>query len=177
MLLQDKRLLLGRFDSRMTGYDRQVLKHDAEWDPSYSQYEAAYSAAFNDYVRRQLKFESDLKYEVLTGRVHPWNFGPGGSGYPYVAHRLRQALIKNPYLKVLVCSGYQDLATPYFATVYTVNHLDLSPELRKNISETFYTGGHMMYHRIESLKKLNGDVRTFIHGAVGKPTAEARGND
>jgi len=174
MLLEDRRLLLGRFDARMTGFDRQVLKHDAEWDPSYSQYEAAYSGAFNDYVRRQLKFESDLKYEVLTGRVHPWNFGPAGNGYTYVAHRLRQALIKNPYLKVLVCSGYQDLATPYFATVYTIDHLDLSPDLRKNISETFYTGGHMMYHRIESLKKLNGDVKAFIQGALGRPTVEAR---
>jgi hypothetical protein len=80
MLLEDRRLLLGRFDARMTGFDRQVLKHDAEWDPSYSQYEAAYSGAFNDYVRRQLKFESDLKYEVLTGRVHPWNFGPPATG-------------------------------------------------------------------------------------------------
>ena len=177
MLLQDKRQLLGRFDSRMTGYDRQVLKHDAEWDPSYSQYEAAYSGAFNDYVRRQLKFESDLKYEVLTGRVHPWNFGPGGTGYTFVAHRLRQALIKNPYLKVLVCSGYHDLATPYFATSHTINHLDLSADLRKNVTESFYTGGHMMYHRAESLKKLNSDVRTFILGAVGRPTLEARGND
>jgi carboxypeptidase C (cathepsin A) len=177
MLLQDKRLLLGRFDARMTGYDRQPLKHDAEWDPSYSQYEASYSGAFNDYVRRQLKFESDLKYEVLTGRVHPWNFGPGGNGYTYVAHRLRQALIKNPYLKVLVCSGYQDLATPYFATVYTIDHLDLSPDLRKNVSETFYTGGHMMYHRLESLKKLNSDVKGFIQGALGRGTVEARGGD
>ena len=88
---------------------------------------------------------------------------------------LRQALIKNPYLKVLVCSGYQDLATPYFATVYTIDHLDLSPDLRKNISETFYTGGHMMYHRAESLKKLNGDVKSFIQNAAGRTTVEARG--
>ena len=162
LLLEDKRQLLGRFDTRMTGYDRQVLRREAEWDPSYSQYEGAYSGTINDYLRRQLKFESDLRYEVLTGRVHPWNFGPGGSGYTFVAHRLRQAMIKNPYLKVLVASGYHDLATPYFATHYTLQHLDLSPELRKNITETVYPGGHMMYHRLESLKKLNGDVKSFI---------------
>jgi carboxypeptidase C (cathepsin A) len=173
-LLEDQRLLMGRFDARMTGYDRQPLRHDAEWDPSYSQYEAAYSAAINDYLRRQLKFESDLQYEVLTGRVHPWNFGPGGNGYTYVAHRLRQALIKNPYLKVMVAGGYHDLATPYFAAVYTVNHLDLSPDLRKNVTEAFYPGGHMMYHRLESLKKLNGDVKSFISGATGNGIAEAR---
>ena len=167
MLLEDKRQLLGRFDTRMTGYDRQVLRCDAEWDPSYSQYEGAYSGTINDYLRRQLKFESDLRYEVLTGRVHPWNFGPGGNGYTYVAHRLRQAMIKNPFLKVLVASGYHDLATPYYATHYTLNHLDLSPDLRKNITETVYPGGHMMYHRLESLKKLNGDVKSFIAAASG----------
>jgi carboxypeptidase C (cathepsin A) len=145
-----------------------VLRRDAEWDPSYSQYEGAYSGTINDYLRRELKFESDLPYEVLTGRVHPWNFGRGGSGYTYVADRLRQAMIKNPYLKVLVASGYHDLATPYFATKYTVDHMDLSPELRKNVTETFYPGGHMMYHRIESLKKLNGDVKSFIAEATGQ---------
>jgi carboxypeptidase C (cathepsin A) len=167
LLLEDKRQLLGRFDTRMTGYDRQVLRREAEWDPSYSQYEGAYSGTINDYLRRQLKFESDLRYEVLTGRVHPWNFGPGGSGYTFVAHRLRQAMIKNPFLKVLVASGYHDLATPYFATAYTIDHMDLSPELRKNITETVYPGGHMMYHRLESLKKLNGDVKSFIAAAAG----------
>jgi carboxypeptidase C (cathepsin A) len=167
LLLEDKRQLLGRFDTRMTGYDRQVLRRDAEWDPSYSQYEGAYSAAINDYLRRQLKFESDTRYEVLTGRVHPWNFGPGGNGYTYVAHRLRQAMIKNPFLKVMFASGYHDLATPYFATHYTIDHLDLSADLKKNITEHVYPGGHMMYHRQESLKKLNADIKSFIAGAVG----------
>ena len=168
LLLEDKRQLLGRFDTRMTGYDRQPLRREAEWDPSYSQYEAAYSATINDYLRRQLKFETDTRYEVLTGRVHPWNFGPGGTGYTFVAHRLRQAMIKNPYLQVMVASGYHDLATPYYATHYTLAHLDLSPELRKNITEVVYPGGHMMYHRQESLKKLNGDVKAFIQQATGQ---------
>ena len=167
LLLEDKRQLLGRFDTRMTGYDRQVLRREAEWDPSYSQYEGAYSGAINDYLRRQLKFESDNRYEVLTGRVHPWNFGPGGTGYTYVAHRLRQAMIKNPFLKVMFASGYHDLATPYFATHYTIDHLDLSADLKKNITEHVYPGGHMMYHRQESLKRLNGDIKSFIAAATG----------
>ena len=167
LLLENERRLLGRFDTRMTGYDRQVLRREAEWDPSYSQYEGAYSGAINDYLRRQLKFESDIRYEVLTGRVHPWNFGPGGTGYTYVAHRLRQAMIKNPFLKVMVASGYHDLATPYFATHYTLSHLDLSPDLRKNITEHVYPGGHMMYHRLDSLKRLNRDVKSFIAAAAG----------
>jgi carboxypeptidase C (cathepsin A) len=94
--------------------------------------------------------------------VHPWNFGPGGNGYTFVANRLRQAMIKNPFLKVMVAQGYHDLATPFYATRYTIDHMDLSPELRKNINVTMYPGGPMMNHRIESLKKLNGDVKSFI---------------
>ena len=176
LLLEDKRQLLGRFDTRMTGYDRQPLRREAEWDPSYSQYEGAYSGSINDYLRRQLKFESDIRYEVLTGRVHPWNFGPGGTGYTYVAHRLRQAMIKNPFLKVMVASGYHDLATPYFATHYTIDHLDLSPELKKNVTEVVYPGGHMMYHRLESLKRLNGDVKSFIAAATGGQERVVGGN-
>jgi carboxypeptidase C (cathepsin A) len=119
-------------------------------------------------VRRGLKFESDLPYEVLTGRVHPWNYGPGGRGYVFVGDNLRSAMIKNPHLKILVASGHFDLATPYFATDYTIDHLDLTPELRKNIEQTYYAGGHMMYHNVEALKQLDADVTKFIQNAVPK---------
>jgi carboxypeptidase C (cathepsin A) len=114
---------------------------------------------------------------VLTGRVHPWNFGQGGSGYTYTAQNLRNALVKNPYLKVLVASGYHDLATPYLGTKYTVAHLDVGPDLRRNVSETFYGGGHMMYHRREALEKLDADVTGFIRGALGTGVGTARGGN
>jgi carboxypeptidase C (cathepsin A) len=177
LLLEDQRRLLGRFDTRMTGYDRQVLRREAEWDPSYSQYEGAYSGAINDYLRRQLKFESDVRYEVLTGRVHPWNFGQGGNGYTYVANRLRQAMIKNPFLKVMVAQGYHDLATPYFATRYTIDHMDLSPDLRKNITQTEYPGGHFWYHGLASLMTLTADVTACMAPQGGSLDRVAGGRD
>ena len=167
LLLEDRRQLIGRFDTRLTAYDRQLLRHDAELDPSYSPYLAAYAGGFNDYVRRELRFESDLPYEVLTGRVQPWNFGQGGSGYTYTAQNLRNAMIKNPHLKILVASGFHDLATPFVGTKYTVDHLDVGPELRGNVTETFYAGGHMMYHRREALEQLDRDVTEFIQRALG----------
>jgi carboxypeptidase C (cathepsin A) len=166
-LLGDTRKVVGRFDCRLTGFDTDPLSRDGGFDPSLSQYLGAYSTAFNAYARRELKYETDLSYEVLTGSVHPWNFGGGGnSGYLRVADDLNNAMVKNPQMRVLFASGYYDMATPYLGAKYTVNHLDLSPELRANITETFYTGGHMMYHQRESLRKLDADVDAFVRQAV-----------
>ena len=107
------------------------------------------------YARRTLKFESDIQYEFLSGRVQPWNWGRGANGgWLYVGDNLRDAVTKHPALKVLVCSGYYDLATPFFSTDYQVSHLGLAPGLRKNIRQTYYEGGHMMYHHLPSLEKL-----------------------
>jgi carboxypeptidase C (cathepsin A) len=168
-LLEDAGRVVGRFDGRLSGYDPETLDRNPEFDPSLSAFLGAYSGAFNDYARRVLKFESDLNYEVLTDRVHPWNFGPAGNGHLYVADQLRGAMIKSPYLKVMIASGYHDLATPYFATRFTVNHMKLGPALRGNVSESLYEGGHMMYHRLESLRKLNGDVANFVRTTVAGP--------
>lgn len=166
-ILADDRLIVGRFDGRITGVDAEPLDRDPQYDPSLSQYLAAYSGAFNDYIRRELKFETDLDYEVLSGRVHPWNFGGGGwAGYPGVARDLRSAMIKNPHLRVLVASGYYDLATPYLAAVYTVDQIDVGEKLRQNIKLTYYEGGHMMYHYRPALEQLHGDVKSFIEGAT-----------
>lgn len=167
-LLLDDRTILGRFDARLKGFDSKPLSGYPEFDPSYSEFLAAYSGAFNRYVREDLNFESDLKYEVLSGRVQPWNFGGGGGfgGYLNVADDLAAAMRKNPHMKVLFASGLYDLATPYFGKVYTVNHLDLSPALRKNVSQTFYPGGHMMYHHQPTLAELHRDVAKFIGGAT-----------
>jgi carboxypeptidase C (cathepsin A) len=165
-LLEDKRQLLGRYDSRITGYDLEPTMVSAEYDPSHSYYLPVYSAAFNDYVRRTLKYENDMTYEVLSDRVRPWNFGPSGNGYLNVAGELRGAMVKNPHLKVMFASGYFDLATPYFATDYTVNHLDLTKEVRANISQTYYLGGHMLYHPRSEQTKLKADVKAFVEGAL-----------
>jgi carboxypeptidase C (cathepsin A) len=124
-----------------------------------------YTGTFNDYVRRQLKFESDLKYGVLNP-VGPWDFGPQGMGYLNVTGSLRSAILENPHLKVLVCSGYEDLATPFLATKYTFDHLDLLDRLQANVTQTFYHSGHMIYHDPASLKELKANVAAFIAGAA-----------
>jgi carboxypeptidase C (cathepsin A) len=174
-LLEDAGRVIGRFDGRLSGYDPDPLDRNPEFDPSLSAFLGAYSGSFNDYARRDLKFESDLNYEVLSDRVYPWSFGPAGNGHLYVADQLRGAMTKNPHLKVLAAGGYHDLATPYFATRFTLAHMRLGPALRGNVTETLYEGGHMMYHRLESLKKLNADVSNFIRAAAASdgPAAPA----
>jgi len=165
-LLAAEKKLLGRFDARILGDDPDPLSARPGFDPSFSGYLPVYSATFNDYVRRALKFESTLPYEVLSGRVRPWRMGEAGQGYLSVADALRSTMMKNPHLKVLFCSGYYDLATPYFATHYTINHLDLPRHLRANVRETRYQGGHMMYHHRPDLEKLHADVASFIDWAA-----------
>ena len=166
LLLQADRRLLGRFDARIAGYDLSPANAWSDYDPSLSAYLAVYQSSFNDYVRRSLGFESTLEYEVLSDRVHPWNWGRNGpGGYLNVTPDLRSAMAKMPYMKVFFASGYFDLATPYLAAQHTVNRLNLSPELRQNVSHSFYRGGHMMYHERESRGKLKEDVKRFIEGA------------
>ncbi len=167
MLLADSRQLIGRFDARIKGYDPRPVAGSPEYDPSLPEYLAIYSAAFNDYVRKSLKYENDLPYEVLAG-LGAWNFGRGGNGYLNVAEELRSAMMKTPHLKVMFCSGYFDLATPYFSTNYTVDHMDLGKELRGNISIQRYIGGHMMYHHQKSLRDLKADIAEFMGSAVPK---------
>ena len=166
MLLADKRLVTGRFDARIVGFDRRPAEIHADYDPSLPGYLGAYSATFNDYVRRQLGYENDLAYEVLSDKVQPWNFGRGG-GYLDVSRDLRSAMVQNPHLKVMFAAGYFDLATPFFGTDYTVDHLNLSKDLRANVTQTYYPAGHMMYHHRVSLEKLKADVKAFVAGALG----------
>lgn len=165
-LLANEHEVLGRFDARLTGYDTDPLGRAPDYDPSLAPFLNAYSATFNDYVRRVLKFESDLPYEVLSNQVHPWNFGERGTGYLDVLDRLRSTLVQTPNLKVMFNSGLFDLATPYLGAKYTVNHLDLGTDLRKNITQQFYESGHMVYHHREDREKLSRNVAEFIHGAV-----------
>ena len=167
-LLEDSHQVIGRFDARLTGYNPDLLSRDPEYDPSFNTFFAAYGSTFNDYARRTLKYESDAPYEVLTGKVGPWNFGKNGHGYLNVATDLERAMWKNEHLKVLFAAGQMDLATPYMAMNYTVDHLDLNPELRKNIEKAFYPAGHMIYHPRSSAHRLHVDARAFIEAATPK---------
>lgn len=160
-LLEDKRMRVGRFDSRYTGPASQPWETDGT-DPSYAQIYGAYSSAFNDYVRRELGFESEMPYEVLTN-VRPWNYGEAFSArYVNVGKRLRDALVLNPFMGIQVCAGYYDLATPYFASEYTFNRLFLHEELRDNIRFTYYRAGHMMYTVEAELSRQKAALADFI---------------
>ncbi len=162
-LLRDQGLTVGRLDSRYKGVDRSQARETPEYDPSYAAIQGPYTAALNAYVRGDLKFESDLNYEILTGNVQPWNY-PQRNRYANVAESLRSAMSFNPNLRVLATSGHYDFATPQFAMRYTLAHMNLSPEQRARISQTFYESGHMMYVRDADRRKLYGDVAAFYAG-------------
>ncbi len=164
-LLRERGLTVGRLDSRLIGRDRLGVTATAEYDPLLTNVMGPYTAAFYDYVRRELKFESDLPYEILSGFVHPWSYKEFENQYVNVAETLRAAMTYNPYLRVFVANGYYDLGTPYFATEYTFNHLGLDESLQKNISMEYYEAGHMMYIHVPSLRQMKADLANFINSA------------
>jgi len=166
-LLRDERRTVGRLDSRFKGIDYDAAGESGEYDPSYSNIYGAYSGMLNDYVRRELKFESDLPYEILTGKVWPWKYSAYENQYVNVAETLREAMTQNPHMKVFVACGYFDLATPYLATEYTFDHLGLDSSLRDHVTIQHYEAGHMMYIHLPSLARMRGDLAGFIREAAG----------
>jgi carboxypeptidase C (cathepsin A) len=167
-LLRTERRTVGRFDSRFKGADLDAAGERPEYDPSYAVVQGAFTAAFNQYVRSELKYENDHVYEILTGRVQPWEYGNAKNRYLNVAPTLRQALTKNRGLRVFVANGYYDLATPYFATEYTFNHLGVDPALAGHVTMAYYDAGHMMYIDAASHRKLKKDMAEFYEAALGK---------
>src|SRR5258706_1606731 len=151
-LLRSQGRTVGRLDSRFLGIDRDTLSEGTENDPSYTNIIGPYTAAFNDYVRSGLKFEKDIPYEILNGQVWPWSYAEHENKFVYVAETLRQAMSINPHLKVFIANGYYDLATPYFATQYTFNHLGLEESLRHNVEMGYYEAVHMMYIHLPALE-------------------------
>lgn len=165
-LLRDERRTIGRFDARFKGIDRDAAGEHHEYDPSYAIIQGAYTAMLNDYVRSELRFKSDLPYEILTGNVQPWDYSKFQNQYVNVAETLRGAMTQNPFLKVFVGNGYYDLATPFFATEYTFDHLELDPSLQAHITMDYYEAGHMMYLHQPSLAKLKADLARFLTAAL-----------
>ncbi len=165
-LLRESGRTVGRLDSRFLGIDRLGVTEHAEYDPLLTNVIGPYTAAFYDYVRAELKFESDLPYEILSEKVSPWSYSVFENQYLNVAETMRKAMTYNPHLKVFVANGYYDLGTPYFATEYTFSHLGLNKSLQKNVSMGYYEAGHMMYIHMPSLKKMKTDLAKFIESAI-----------
>ncbi len=164
-LLRSHSRTIGRLDSRFLGIDRDTLGEGTQNDPSYTNIIGPYTAGFNDYVRRELKFEKDIPYEILNGGVWPWSYSDHENQHVYVAETLRQAMSINPHLKVYVANGYYDLATPFFATEYVFSHLGLDESLRNNVSMHYYEAGHMMYIHMPALEQMKKDLAAFIQKA------------
>jgi carboxypeptidase C (cathepsin A) len=164
-LLREQGKTVGRFDSRYQGIDRDGVNDTYDYDPSYAAIQSPFTGAFNQYVRGELKYETDLNYEILTGKVQPWNLG-ANNRYAETAETLRRAMTTNPSLRLMVACGYYDLATPFFAADYTVSHLGLAEPLRGNVETYRYKGGHMMYLRAADLQKLKGDAAGFYQRAL-----------
>jgi carboxypeptidase C (cathepsin A) len=169
-LLLDQNREIGRLDSRFTGIRYNPGTDNSDYDPSSEAVNGPFTATFNDYVRRELKFETELPYETVAD-VNPWSWKNYENRYVNVADDLRKAMSRNPYLKVWICAGHYDLATPYFAALYTVNQMSLDPTIRNNIRLTYYESGHMLYIYKPALQKFKTDFVDFLKAATLPDTA------
>jgi len=162
-LLRDERRTIGRIDARYTGIDRFPDGDAIEADPSLDATVAVYTPLLNDYVRRELGYESELPYEIISEKVYEaWDYEEFKNAHVDVSEALRETMSRNPSLRVFVANGYYDLATPHFATEYTFGHLGLDRSLRGNVELAYYEAGHMMYVHRPSRERLAADVKSFI---------------
>ena len=159
----------GRLDSRFSGPTLDPLSKEAEYDPQSAAISSAYVSAFNDYVRKELKFGENRAFKPMIRIWRTWNFLHQGPGEPLplpqatnVLTDLALAMKYNPELKVMLNAGYFDLATPFYEGVYEMQHLPIPAKLQKNIEYQFYESGHMVYAHEASAKALHDNVATFI---------------
>ncbi len=173
-LQRSSRLTTGRIDARFTGYTYDLLEENAQGDPEGPAVGGAFTALINSYNHDELKFGKEKVYHNTSGAGGgSWNwvrkdagqrrFFPGA---PNVEQDLAQAMITNPRLLVQVENGYFDLATPFFATEFTMEHLGLPEALQKNIKEDYYNAGHMMYLHDQDRVSLHNQIAGFIDRAT-----------
>jgi carboxypeptidase C (cathepsin A) len=158
-LLRDKRLMIGRLDGRYTALDADAAGERQEFDPSNTALQGAYVAMFEDYVKNDLKWESDLHYPS-SGNVRPWTYVQ--NGYMDKTDALRQTMAKNPFLKVFVVCGYYDMATYLGGAEFNFSHLAYDRQITDRVSFGYYEGGHMMYIRPSAHKALKQEVASFL---------------
>lgn len=166
-LLRKEGKVLGRFDGRVAWDAADKSAELPDYDPSYSLAYGAFSTAMLDYLGRELGYKEDQPYEILTAKVQPWHWNTSNE-VVNLSGRLATAMRDNPHLRVLVMGGLTDLATPPAGVAYSVRHmLNLPENVRKNISTSFFDGGHMFYLNPPDLVKCRADIVNFIQ--AGKP--------
>jgi carboxypeptidase C (cathepsin A) len=156
---------IGRLDSRYLGLDKREIGISTDFNPEITSWLHSFTPAINYYIREHLNFKTDVKYNVF-GPVGPWDNRNNN-----VREGLRKAMAQNPYLKVLVQSGYYDGATTYFGAKYTMWKTDPSGKMKDRFFFKGYRSGHMMYLRNEDLQKANDDLRTFIQNSLSNGKA------
>jgi len=161
-LLRDAGLTLGRFDARVAWETTDPASRTADYDPSYSLILGAFSTAMLDFLTRDLGWEDHRNYEILTGKVHPWDWN-ANNRIVNVGDRLARAIRDNPQLRVLVMAAHTDLATPPDGILHSLRHL---PGLQKSAAANFevveYESGHMFYLNPPDLEKMRADLHRFI---------------
>jgi carboxypeptidase C (cathepsin A) len=167
-LLRDQGYTVGRLDSRYKGIDRKEAGDSPDFNSELTSWLHSFTPAINIYLRNNLGYKTDLKYNMF-GPVRPWDNSGDNTG-----ENLRQAMAQNPYLHVLVQSGYYDGACDYFNAKYNLWQMDPSGRLKDRMSFEGYRSGHMMYLRKEDLIKGNEDLRIFIQKSLPKPGVPAK---
>jgi carboxypeptidase C (cathepsin A) len=162
-LLRDKRLVVGRLDGRFTALDADAAGERQEFDPSNTALQGPYVALFQDYVKNRLKWSTDLHY-YTSGNVRPWTYVQ--NRYMDMTDTLRLTMAKNPYLKVLLVSGYYDMATCVGGAEFNFTHLAYDRQITDRVSYAYYEGGHMMYIRPSAHAELKRDVAAFVRSAA-----------
>jgi carboxypeptidase C (cathepsin A) len=171
-LLRTRKEVVGRLDARYLGPSGDLLERFPQQDPQSSAISAAYAGAWNTYLRSELAYTGDREY-VPSGNVFPWNFNRQGDGAffgnntPNVSGDLARALENNPKMQVLLLTGLYDLATPYFAAAWTMDHLGLTPDLRANIQRADFEAGHMVYVNEDVLPQWKQTLDAFIQRTSG----------
>lgn len=163
-----EKLRVGRLDGRYLGPDPQGYNNTQFFDPTSANTGPPYTSLVNDYIRRDLGYKVDMPYNTSARELpgFEWDWGNRTTA-PETASALRSAMAKNKWLKVLVMEAYYDLATPYYAATYSMDHLNLPEEYHKNISYARYESGHMVYLRESGLVKMKQDFANFIDETLG----------